>query len=435
MTSTHRVAAIVSGLCLLVSPALAGATEKPAVVDARRLSAADKEPGNWMSHGRTYGEQRFSPLTRVNDRNIDQLGLAFHEFIRPTGRCIALLTEKCELAGFCVDDAELVAVLVLGHLQTRAADQHRALGQHHLAGKYADLLGIVVTQRVGLDIHRLFAIGTFGHGFTYTAHPVGCAVALKTIEIYQRDRIVEHVRKVAPVFQARLDKLAEHPLVGEARGVGLIGGLDPAPAAPPSKAALRDLPLVRERLRQRDPTAVDPLFVGLLNPNSQGGVIMNSAPLAGYADVAADKPTPVPIEAGRDWRRLLGWGCGTLLVALGAVAIVAPSALSPDTGREATPFLEFRVVVAHGSPSTLVARSGSSITLRPDGHPAVLLSPILQDEYVLLEVRQSTDSVLARKDVGPLLLRAHLKPGVQVRMDRPFRLTVEWTGRRAAASK
>ncbi|MBK7470181.1 MAG: hypothetical protein IPI73_05650 [Betaproteobacteria bacterium] len=45
---------------------------------------------------------------------------------------------------------------------------------------------------------------------------------------------------------------------------------------------------MRERLRQRDPTAVDPLFVGLLNPNSQGGVIMNSAPLAGYADVVAD---------------------------------------------------------------------------------------------------------------------------------------------------
>ena len=67
---------------------------------------------------------------------------------------------------------------------------------------------------------------------------------------------------------------------------GLIGGLDQAPA---TKAALRDAPLVRERLRQRDPTAADPLFVGLLNPNAQGGVIMNSAPLAGYADVAADK--------------------------------------------------------------------------------------------------------------------------------------------------
>jgi 4-aminobutyrate---pyruvate transaminase len=69
-------------------------------------------------------------------------------------------------------------------------------------------------------------IGTFGHGYTYTAHPVGCAVALKTIEIYERERIVEHVRKVAPVFQDRLRKLADHPLVGEARGVGLLGALE-----------------------------------------------------------------------------------------------------------------------------------------------------------------------------------------------------------------
>jgi 4-aminobutyrate---pyruvate transaminase len=69
-------------------------------------------------------------------------------------------------------------------------------------------------------------IGTFGHGFTYTAHPVGCAVALKTLEIYERDGIVEHVRKVAPKFQSRLRALADHPLVGEARGVGLLGALE-----------------------------------------------------------------------------------------------------------------------------------------------------------------------------------------------------------------
>ncbi len=69
-------------------------------------------------------------------------------------------------------------------------------------------------------------IGTFGHGFTYTAHPVGCAVALKTIEIYEREKIVEHVKMVAPVFMARLRKLEEHPLVGEARGVGLMGALE-----------------------------------------------------------------------------------------------------------------------------------------------------------------------------------------------------------------
>jgi 4-aminobutyrate---pyruvate transaminase len=69
-------------------------------------------------------------------------------------------------------------------------------------------------------------IGTFGHGFTYTAHPVGCAVALKTLEIYQRDKTIDHVRAVAPVFQARLRAFADHPLVGEARGVGLLGALE-----------------------------------------------------------------------------------------------------------------------------------------------------------------------------------------------------------------
>ncbi|MBI2717692.1 MAG: aminotransferase class III-fold pyridoxal phosphate-dependent enzyme [Rhizobiales bacterium] len=69
-------------------------------------------------------------------------------------------------------------------------------------------------------------LGMFGHGYTYTAHPVGCAVALKTIEIYQRDRIMEHAKKVSNVFQSRLMKLADHPLVGEARGVGLIGAVE-----------------------------------------------------------------------------------------------------------------------------------------------------------------------------------------------------------------
>jgi 4-aminobutyrate--pyruvate transaminase len=69
-------------------------------------------------------------------------------------------------------------------------------------------------------------LGTFGHGFTYTAHPVGCAIALKVIEIYERDKIMEHAKAVSPVFMARLKKLADHPLVGEARGVGLLGAIE-----------------------------------------------------------------------------------------------------------------------------------------------------------------------------------------------------------------
>jgi 4-aminobutyrate--pyruvate transaminase len=69
-------------------------------------------------------------------------------------------------------------------------------------------------------------VGTFGHGYTYTAHPVGCAVALKSIEIYERDQIVAHVRKVAPVFARRLKKLVDHPLGGEARSMGLMGAIE-----------------------------------------------------------------------------------------------------------------------------------------------------------------------------------------------------------------
>ncbi len=69
-------------------------------------------------------------------------------------------------------------------------------------------------------------IGTFGHGFTYTGHPVASAVALKTIEIYLARDIIGHVRRVAPAFQKRICALAEHPLIGEASGVGLIGAVE-----------------------------------------------------------------------------------------------------------------------------------------------------------------------------------------------------------------
>jgi 4-aminobutyrate--pyruvate transaminase len=69
-------------------------------------------------------------------------------------------------------------------------------------------------------------IGTFGHGTTYSGHPVTAAVALKTIEIYERERILEKVNGLIPLFQKRLRALGDHPLVGEARGMGLVGALE-----------------------------------------------------------------------------------------------------------------------------------------------------------------------------------------------------------------
>jgi len=69
-------------------------------------------------------------------------------------------------------------------------------------------------------------MGPFGHGFTYSGHPVACAVGLKTLEIYERDNLFEHAAKLAPQFQARLARYADHPLVGEVRGVGLVGAVE-----------------------------------------------------------------------------------------------------------------------------------------------------------------------------------------------------------------
>ncbi|MEM1198881.1 MAG: aminotransferase [Pseudomonadota bacterium] len=69
-------------------------------------------------------------------------------------------------------------------------------------------------------------IGTFGHGYTYTAHPVASAVALKTIEIYERDGVIEHAKKMSPIFLERFHKLKDHPLVGEVRAVGMIGACE-----------------------------------------------------------------------------------------------------------------------------------------------------------------------------------------------------------------
>src|SRR5581483_2711822 len=51
---------------------------KPGAVDQARLTAADQDQNDWLSYGRTYSEQRFSPLTQVNTGNVGQLGLAWH---------------------------------------------------------------------------------------------------------------------------------------------------------------------------------------------------------------------------------------------------------------------------------------------------------------------------------------------------------------------
>jgi len=69
-------------------------------------------------------------------------------------------------------------------------------------------------------------IGVFSHGFTYSGHPVSSAVALETLKIYEQDDILSQVRRMAPLMQAGLRQFAAHALVGEVRGVGLIGAIE-----------------------------------------------------------------------------------------------------------------------------------------------------------------------------------------------------------------
>jgi 4-aminobutyrate--pyruvate transaminase len=69
-------------------------------------------------------------------------------------------------------------------------------------------------------------LGVFGHGYTYSAHPVPAAVALETLKIYEERDIVGMVRRVGPRLQAGIRGFKDHPLVGDARGIGLIGAVE-----------------------------------------------------------------------------------------------------------------------------------------------------------------------------------------------------------------
>ena len=68
--------------------------------------------------------------------------------------------------------------------------------------------------------------GSFAHGYTHSGHPVAAAVALETIRIYEEMDVVGHVRRVGGYFLKELETFADHPLIGDVRGVGLVGGME-----------------------------------------------------------------------------------------------------------------------------------------------------------------------------------------------------------------
>ncbi|KAA5604215.1 aspartate aminotransferase family protein [Roseospira marina] len=94
-----------------------------------------------------------------------------------------------------------------------------------LSSGYLPIAAVMVGQRIGRTLVEKG--GEFVHGFTYSGHPTACAVALETLSIMERERLVERVRDdVGPYLMERLGALREHPLVGEVRGVGLMAGVE-----------------------------------------------------------------------------------------------------------------------------------------------------------------------------------------------------------------
>ncbi len=96
-----------------------------------------------------------------------------------------------------------------------------------LTSGYLPLGAALISERLFAEVSGDNSRGAwFGSGFTYAGHAVATAVALKNIEIMERLDLMAHVRTVAPHFQARLRNLASHPIVGDVRGMGLVGCVD-----------------------------------------------------------------------------------------------------------------------------------------------------------------------------------------------------------------
>ncbi|WP_426106339.1 aspartate aminotransferase family protein [Pseudomonas sp. TWR1-1-3] len=93
-----------------------------------------------------------------------------------------------------------------------------------LTSGYIPMGGLIVRDEV---VAVLNEGGDFNHGFTYSGHPVAAAVALENIRILREEKIVEKVHaETAPYLQKRLRELNDHPLVGEVRGVGMLGAIE-----------------------------------------------------------------------------------------------------------------------------------------------------------------------------------------------------------------
>jgi len=123
-----------------------------------------------------------------------------------------------------------------------------------ITSSYFPLSAILFTDKIYQTLADNSAkIGVFAHGFTASGHPVGTAVALENLDIIEEKDLVGAARRNSPQFLKRLKAFEEHPLVGEARGVGLVGALEfvsakatTAPFDPPGSCGAKIAELCHE---------------------------------------------------------------------------------------------------------------------------------------------------------------------------------------------
>ncbi|XP_030964341.1 gamma aminobutyrate transaminase 3, chloroplastic-like [Quercus lobata] len=96
-----------------------------------------------------------------------------------------------------------------------------------LSSAYLPIGAVLVSPEVSDVIHSQSSkLGNFSHGFTYSGHPVSCAVAIEALKIYKERNIVEQVKSISPKFQDGLKPFSDSPIIGEIRGTGLILGTE-----------------------------------------------------------------------------------------------------------------------------------------------------------------------------------------------------------------
>ncbi|WP_282153240.1 aminotransferase [Ruegeria atlantica] len=86
---------------------------------------------------------------------------------------------------------------------------------------YAPMGAAIISDRLIADVTGKDA--TFSNGYTYSGHPVSAAAGLKSMEIIEREKLLEHVRRVTPIFQDQLQQLGQIDIVTDVRGMGLMG--------------------------------------------------------------------------------------------------------------------------------------------------------------------------------------------------------------------